>query len=76
MWFEVVEELSVDILLGTSFIDQYVQNIFLSKRDFLPWHSVPAYILAQLSKASSAGLFGSKKAGINTKPYDCSTETR
>lgn len=47
VWFGIVKNLAVDILLGTSFIDRYIQGIFLSERKILPWHSQPVPILSR-----------------------------
>lgn len=45
LWFGVVENLVVDVLLGTSFIDRYIHGIFHSKREVAPWNSLSAPIL-------------------------------
>lgn len=37
--FGVVENLEVDILLETSFMDQYIRGIFSGERKPVPWHS-------------------------------------
>lgn len=48
LWFRVVKYLTVDMLLGTLFIDRYSWRIFPSNRKFSPCHFQPlATILMQ-----------------------------
>lgn len=37
-WFGIVEILSVDVLLGTPFTDQFIRKIFPAERSFVPRH--------------------------------------
>lgn len=46
VWFGVLENLTVDVLLGPSFIDRYIHGILPSTRKVVPWHSAPVPILA------------------------------
>lgn len=52
-WFGVVENLAVDILVGTSFIDRCIRGIFPTERKIVPWHSRPVSILTSSSNISS-----------------------
>lgn len=54
MWLGVVERFAVDPLLNTSFIDRYVQGIFLTERKLVQRHSRTVDILTQSPKTSSA----------------------
>lgn len=54
MWFGIVKDFAVNLLLCMSFIDLYVQVIFPSERSHRPWHSRAVYILTQSSEASNA----------------------
>lgn len=37
LWFKVVKDLTIDLLLGTSFIHRYVRGTFISKSKLVPW---------------------------------------
>lgn len=50
--FEIVENLAVELLFGTSFIDKYIREIFLNDRNTLPSHSSPVPILPHNSSAT------------------------
>lgn len=45
--FGIVENLTVDILLSTPFIDQNTQSIISVKRKMVPWYSDPAPVLTK-----------------------------
>lgn len=45
IWFGIAENLEVYSLLGTSFIDRKILEIFSSERNVLPWYIPPVRIL-------------------------------
>ena len=49
VWFGVVENLAVPVLLGTSYIDRFVQGIFPQERKVVPNDSRPVAILSSFA---------------------------
>lgn len=47
VWFGLVENLAVDILLGTHYIERYIRRIFPGERKGVPCHSDPIPILTK-----------------------------
>lgn len=47
-WSGVVENLAVDILLGTSFIDRFIISILAGERKVVPYHSCSVSIILSL----------------------------
>lgn len=45
LWFGVVPNLAIDMLLSTSVINHLIQSIFSSEQKVVPWHSHPVAIL-------------------------------
>lgn len=46
VWFGIVHNLAVDILIGTPFIDCFTRGIFLAECKVVPWHSHPVEIFS------------------------------
>lgn len=64
VWLGVLEDLAVDLLLGTSFMDRYVRDSFSLERKRVPWRSRPFYILTQSAKAINAISFADHEYAI------------
>lgn len=45
-WFRVVENLTVDVLLGSFFIYRCIGGIFQSEHKVVPWHSHTLSVIA------------------------------
>lgn len=71
MWFKVVEDLAVDDLQGTLFIDWYVHYNVLSKQKLIPWHSQPVDILTKSLKASNAISFADHQYATSPANETC-----
>ena len=56
VWFGVIEELAVPVLLGTSFADRFIQGIFPQERKVVPNDSGPVAILSTLVKDPETNL--------------------
>lgn len=41
IWFGIVRNVTVDIALGTPFIDRYIRGTVPEEQKVVPWHSVP-----------------------------------
>lgn len=49
-WFAIVENVAVDVLLGTSFIDLWIRGVFSTKRKVNSWHSTSVGIISTKSE--------------------------
>lgn len=45
IWFGIVENLGVGVLLGTSFIERCIYSIFLNEQKVVIWHSSTVEII-------------------------------
>lgn len=52
-WLGTVENYALDQLLGRSYKDQYIRDIFPTELEIVQWHSCPAAILTSLLKVVS-----------------------
>lgn len=50
VWFGAVEDLGVELLLGTSFIDEHVQGVFPEEYMLVAWYSRFVNTLMQTSE--------------------------
>lgn len=46
VWFRIVQNHAVDLLIGVSFIDQVIRRIFFTDQKILPWRSRPVAIIS------------------------------
>lgn len=53
IWFGVVLNIAIEMLLGTSFFDHFIQGIFLSEQKVVPWKFYPVAILTSFKYAKS-----------------------
>lgn len=53
VWFRFVDNLALDVLLGTSFIDCFIWGLFSSESMVVSWHSPPMMILWSLQTVSA-----------------------
>lgn len=54
LWFELADNLAEDLLLGTSFVDKYIREVFLAERKLFLWYSQPATVIEPATKIHDA----------------------
>lgn len=63
--FEKVENLAVDVVLGTSFTDCCIWRIFPSERKVVLWHTKPLAVISTQKKVNTIAS-GPKEADVHT----------
>lgn len=53
VWFTILDNLAVGLLLGTSFIICYIRPIFLGEHKLIFWHSTPVEIIMSRNVSDS-----------------------